>query len=169
MAKREYNNSTLARRVQTYPDLDHFKMFKGNCYVLNVGDSIHMNEILKFYYSKLSASEREHFIRKYDEYIISDLLINWQKLRSSDKLSREHIAFLYEKIKYRKVMLLNIGFNKKDFDWANMVKVFDVIFTSTTLDALKPLIKKMRPQLQDNINAFCSDVGKVKSGWRGEC
>jgi hypothetical protein len=160
--KKKYYYNALAHRLSVYPDTIHFRMFAGQCFTHQIGRSSLLNEILKSYFAtKFTESEREYLLKKYDEYMIIDLLNTWHEIRQGN-IRPEYINFLYDKIKYKKVMRLNIGFNEVDFKWPVMIKVFDAVFSNADLRILKEAMSELSDELKKHTVAFYETVKVVK-------
>jgi hypothetical protein len=137
-------------------------MFVGQCHTHQIGRASLLNEILQAYLAtKFTQSEREHLLKKYDEYMIINLLNNWHKIRQ-EPLTAELIHFLYDKVKFKKATRLRIGFNKTDFKWQVMNKVFHAIFSGADAHTLKETMRELNSELKKNVFDFYKTVKVVK-------
>ena len=161
--KKKYYYNALAYRLQCYPPPEYFMMFAGQCYRHGIGRAGLLEEILRSYFDKnYSPSERAYWLAQYDEYMIVMLLNRWNEMKHRG-FTPEVLNFLYNKVKYKKVMRLNIGFNEVDFKWPVMEVVFDKIFTGAAAEELKAAIKELSNELQNYIMQFLKEVQQVKT------
>lgn len=153
MEKKYYYNA-MAYRLQCYPEAKYFKMFVGQCYIHSIGRAGLLEEILRSHFDKnCSQSERDHLLAKYDESMTAMLLNRWNEIKQRG-FTPEILNFLYDKIKYKKVMRLNIGFNEVDFKWSIIAKVFDAVFNGLSQTELNETMIGLNDDLKSNIKAF---------------
>lgn len=134
-------------------------MFIGKCYTNGYGRAEHLEKILSDHFRTYPKSEQEYLLRCYDEYMIMHMIRNWSTMKNP---SSEIIQFLYAKIKFRKVMFLNIGFNEKEYKWKLMNPVFNEIFTTSDGAKICEMIKTLPEELQSNILTFAEVVKVLK-------
>lgn len=157
---RKYTNGALWRCLKAYPDAEHFKLFMGQCYIMGFTRARYMEDILREHFKMFTASQREHLLKKYDECFLQETIDNWHEFRK--RLSHERLHFLYTKIKYKKIMRLNIAFNETDYHWPVMCKVFDGVFTAEAESELNELVEGLNPELVTNILGFYREVKEKK-------
>jgi hypothetical protein len=165
MPRKKYSSdaATQWRRLVTYPNERLFRIFVGYCFSTDYGRAELLEKILHDRFKNLTASEQEHFLKCYDDYMLHHVINNWPKSGGAAKrLTVEIIQFLYTKIKYRKVMFLNVGFSEKEYKWPIMSQVFNEIFTGCDDHKIKVLTNALNTDLQNNILAFAKEVREVK-------
>lgn len=157
---KKYTNGALWRCLKAYPDPEHFKLFMGHCYIMGFTRARFMEDIIRDYFKAFTASQREHLLKKYDECFLQETLEKWPDCRL--RLSHERVNYLYSRIRYKKVMRLNIGFNEADYKWSVMFGVFDLIFTGGDEKALGILMQDLPQDLQLNCVEFFNEVKRLK-------
>lgn len=160
LQKINYFNS-LAHRLQVFPDDYHFKLFVGQCYVKSFGRARLLDDMIRSYFSQFTQSQKEFLLAKYEEYILNDLIEKWEGVKC--KLTPEKVNWLFTKIKYQKIMKLNVGFNEKDYQWPLMFEVFNALFTNISLPDLKKMIITLPTDLQTNIFEFQQEINAIKN------
>lgn len=159
LQKINYFNS-LAHRLQVFPDDYHFKLFVGQCYVKSFGRARLLDDMIRSYFSSFTQSQKEHLLKKYEEYILNDLIEKWEGVKC--KLTPEKVNWLFTKIRYQKIMKLNVGFNEKDYQWPLMFNVFNALFTNIPTADLKTMISTLPTDLQLNIIEFQKEIKLIK-------
>ena len=157
--QKKYSNGALWRCIKAYPDEELFKMFMGQCYIMGFTRARFMEDILKNYFKSFSPSQIEHLLKKYDECFLRDTIDHWHEIRI--RLSHQRVEFLYSKIKYKKVMRLNVPFNEADYNWTIIFKAFDFIFEENEAE-LQLIIADLSAELKNNILAFYTEVNVVR-------
>lgn len=159
MQKLKYFNC-LSHRLQAFPDDYHFRLLIGQAHVKQFTRSRIIDEVIRFYFSKFSDSEKEFLLKKYNEYAINEMVEKWQFKKRT--LTPEQLNFIYSKIKYEKVMMLHSGFKGKDYNWPVMEKVFNHIFTSVEELKFDGPLKNLPEELKKNIRAFHAEVKSIR-------
>jgi hypothetical protein len=160
MSKPNYSNaSTMWRRIQTYPNEMIYKMFMGRGFAMDYGQSEHLEMILREFFKKMTDSEREFFLKAYDEYFLIHTIRNWATI---SKPSIETIQFIYSKIKYQRIMKPGIGFHERLYKWPMMRQIFNEVFGAGDVETLKILASPLPDELQKNIMAFAVEVKLLK-------
>lgn len=161
MEKKKYYYNAIANRVQTYPDPLHYKMFIAECLINEIGQSAHLYEIIKKYYREnFTQSQRDFLIKKFEEDMIIKLSDKWQSIKQRG-FAPAQINFLYDKVKFKKVMRLNIGFNETDFKWDIMSRIFNLIFTGGSVEEIKKAAQDLSGDLREHILIFYKEVREV--------
>jgi hypothetical protein len=156
---KKYTNGALWRCLKAYPDPEHFKLFMGQCYIMGFTRARFMEDIIRNYFKAFTPSQREHLLKKYDESFLLETIEHWHDLRK--KLSHERLHFLYSRIKYRKIMRLNVPFNEQDYNWPLMSEAFDFIFTGNNMEFMR-VIEPLSGELKNNLTAFFQEVKAIR-------
>jgi hypothetical protein len=157
--EKKYTNDALWRCLKAYPKERLFKRFMAQRDIMGFTTARYLEDILTNHFKTFSPSQLEYLDKKYDEILLDKTINNWHEIKTN--VPDRTIRFLYEQIKYKKILNLNIPFNEADYNWTIMFRAFDYIFKGNEIE-LHASIVELSDELKNNILAFYEVVKAVR-------